>query len=179
MVWRWNPTINLVAPNDMENIWDRHVADSLQLVPLMPNHSTVAADLGSGGGFPGLVLAIATGCHFHLVESDARKASFLTEASRAVGAVTTVHAQRIESARLPPIGLITARALAPLTQLIALAEPHMGPNTVLLAPKGAKANSELIAAQERWRMKVRSISSKTDPRATIFHLSEIHRVDLS
>jgi len=132
-----------------------------------------AADLGSGGGFPGLVLAIATGWHFHLVESDARKASFLTEASRAAGAHTTIHPCRIEAAHLPPVGLITARALAPLTQLITLAKPHMGRDTVLLAPKGAKATAELITAQQRWRMRVSSEPSKTDPRATIFHLTEI------
>ena len=175
MVAKWTRTVNLIAPNDCDQLWDRHIADSLQLIPLMSQNLEDAADLGSGGGFPGLVLAVATGRHFHLVESDARKATFLKEASRTVGASTTIHQCRIEAAILPPVGVITARALAPLTQLIALALPHMGRHTVLLAPKGAKAADELTIARKHWRMMVRSVPSQTDPRATIFHLSEIEQ----
>ncbi len=111
---KWNPTIRLVSPPDLAAIWPRHIADSLQLLPLIPAGLDGAIDLGSGGGLPGLVLAIATGIHFDLVESDSRKAAFLSEAAIATRAPVTVHASRIEEVRLPRGGLVTARALAPL-----------------------------------------------------------------
>jgi len=176
LLLRWNRTINLISRKDEAVLWDRHIQDALQLLPFMPAGLTDAVDLGSGAGFPGLVLAIASGCHFHLIESDQRKAAFLREASRLVDAPTTVHAARIETVDLPPVGLVTARALAPLVDLIGLAMPFLAPGGVLLAPKGSNVAAELTAAQERWHMRVERASSTTNAAATILQITEVSRV---
>ena len=142
----WTRRINLVAPADIPHIRSRHIEDSLRLVPLIPPSATHAIDLGSGAGLPGLVLAIATGLPFHLVESDRRKAAFLREAARITQAPATIHNTRIEALDLPPAPLLTARALAPLPALLALATPHLAPGGTMLFPKGARAAEEIAAA---------------------------------
>ncbi len=121
LVARWSEKINLVSRHDLPVLWQRHVEDSLALLPLISDGTDRAIDLGSGAGFPGLVLAIATGIPFTLIESDARKAAFLTEAARQTAAPVVVLNQRIEAADTPPAPLLTARALAPLDKLLALA----------------------------------------------------------
>lgn len=176
LLTRWNRTINLVSRNDIADVWNRHIEDVLQLVPLLPPNLTDAIDLGSGAGLPGLVLAIATNCHFHLIESDQRKAAFLGEATRITGAQTTVHACRIETATIPRVRLVTARALAPLSTLIELALPFLDQDGSLLAPKGQTAEAELTAAQTRWHMRVERIASVTSPAATILKITEVSRV---
>ncbi len=143
----WTRRINLVSANDRPHIWGRHVQDSLRLLPLIPPGIDRAIDLGSGAGLPGLVVAIATGLHVHLVESDRRKAAFLAEASRRTCARTTVHACRIEALDLPPAPLVMARALAPLPELLRLALPCLAPGGTLLFPKGEKAGQEIDAAR--------------------------------
>lgn len=175
LLLRWTGRINLIAAADRPRLWERHIADSLQLVPLLPPVAR-AIDLGSGGGFPGLVLAIATGIAFDLVEADQRKAAFLREAARATAAPVTVHAARIESLRLAPAGLVTARALAPLPRLLGWAAPLLAPGGILLLPKGAGAADELTAARAEWHMTARAVPSRTDPAATILHLSDLRRV---
>ena len=176
MVRQWNRTINLIARGDEPLIWERHVRDSLNLLPHLPLGFTRAIDLGSGGGFPGLVLAIATGRPFALVESDQRKAAFLREAARATHAPATVHAVRAEASGLTPAPLITARALAPLTTLLAWAEPLLLPDGACVFPKGRTAEQELTAAQTQWHMRVEQWPSALDPFARILRLSEISRV---
>src|SRR3954452_24024724 len=109
---RWTRRISLISRRDEGQIWERHVLDSLRLAPLIPPGTGRAIDLGSGAGLPGLVLAVATGGAFDLVEADRRKAAFLLEAQRVTGAPVRVHAARIEQAGLEPAPLITARALA-------------------------------------------------------------------
>lgn len=146
----WTRRINLVSTADRDSIWHRHVEDSLRLLPLIPPATPRAIDLGSGGGLPGLVLAIVTGIPFDLVESDRRKAAFLREAARATAAPVQVHAVRIESCGLPPAPLVTARALAPLPALLDLAAPLLASGGVMLFPKGARAAEELAAARTRW-----------------------------
>lgn len=146
----WTRRINLVSSSDRDVIWTRHVQDSLRLLRLIPPGTARAIDLGSGGGLPGLVLAIASGIPFDLVESDRRKAAFLGEAARATAAPVRVHAVRIEGCGLPPAPLVTARALAPLAGLLDLAAPLLAPGGLLLFPKGARAAEELEAARERW-----------------------------
>jgi 16S rRNA (guanine527-N7)-methyltransferase len=180
LLLRWNRTINLIGRADEAYLWRRHVADSLQLMPLLApalsERPEFAVDLGSGGGLPGLVLAIATDIPFHLVESDARKAAFLREAARAVAAPVAVHTARVESVRLPPTPVITARALAPLAQLLAWAHPLLRLDGRCLFPKGRNAESELTAARAQWNMRVERTPSLTDPAATILQISEIRRV---
>ncbi|HYZ22782.1 MAG TPA: 16S rRNA (guanine(527)-N(7))-methyltransferase RsmG [Rhodopila sp.] len=161
---RWNARLNLVAPRDVPVLWERHIEDSLQLVPLMPKGVERAIDLGSGGGFPGLVLAIATGVRFELIEADQRKAAFLRTAVLETGAPAVVHACRIEAADVPPAPLVTARALAPLPRLLPLAAPLLAPGGVCLLLKGARVEEELAAAEADWRMDVERWPSRTPAR---------------
>ena len=147
----WTRRINLIAPADIPNIWTRHVQDSLRLLPHIPPGAATAIDLGSGAGLPGLILAIAANIHVHLVESDRRKAAFLQEAARQTAAPVTIHNTRIQSLAIAPAPLVTARALAPLRELLALAAPHLAPGGTMLFPKGAKAPQEIEAARAAWR----------------------------
>lgn len=168
----WNRKINLVAAAPEEVLWQRHVMDGWQLLPLLPDGPL--ADLGSGGGLPGLVLAMGRAQETHLVESDRRKAAFLMEAARALGLPhVQVHPQRIEAARLPPIQVVTARALAPLSELLPHAARILASGGVAVFPKGRTAEAELTAAAPHWFMQVERFASRTDAAATIFRLSEI------
>jgi 16S rRNA (guanine527-N7)-methyltransferase len=176
LLLRWNRTINLIARGDEPNVWDRHIADCLALLPLLPPDFARAIDLGSGAGLPGLVLAIATVRPFDLVEADRRKAAFLREAARATGAPATIHAARIETISLPPAPLITARAVAPLPTLLQWATRFLAPGGVCVFPKGRTAATELTAAAAQWHMHVDRFPSPTDPQATILRISEINRV---
>lgn len=169
----WQKTINLISSRDTAKVWTRHIADSLQLLPLIPPDTERAIDLGSGAGLPGLVLAIATGIAFDLVEADHRKAAFLREATRLTEAPATIHATRIEATFLPPARLITARALAPLATLLLWAAPLLAPDGVCLFPKGRTVEDELTAAAAKWQMQLHRTPSRTDPSATILRISEI------
>lgn len=172
---RWSERFNLVAEGDRDAIWTRHVADSLQLLPLVRDLAPPFVDLGSGAGFPGLVLAIASGQHVHLIEADHRKAAFLRQAARITAATVTVHARRIEAVTLPPASVVTARALAPLPKLLSLAQPFLKPDGVLLAFKGRNVKEELTAAQAHWNMRIAVTPSRTDPAASILQISDISR----
>lgn len=178
LLLRWNARINLVAERDTETIRSRHIADSLQLASLLPATPGPIADLGSGAGFPGLVLAVATGRETHLVESDRRKAAFLTEAAARLGlSHVRVHPTRIETATLPPLAAITARALAPLVVLLPHAARFLAPGGVAIFPKGRTAEAELTDALPHWHLQVERFASRTDPSATIFRLSELRGPD--
>lgn len=176
LLLRWNTRINLVADATPEAIRRRHIEDSLQLLSLLPAGQEPIGDLGSGGGFPGLVLALATGRPTHLVEADRRKAAFLTDAAGRLGLQRVqVHASRIETARLPPLAALTARALAPLPELLPHAARFLGPDGIAIFPKGRTAEAELTAALPGWTLQVERFASRTDPTATIFRLSDIRR----
>ncbi|MFC7542244.1 16S rRNA (guanine(527)-N(7))-methyltransferase RsmG [Siccirubricoccus deserti] len=144
LLLRWNAHINLVADRDAETVWRRHVLDSLQLLPLLPETEEPLVDIGAGAGFPGLMLAVATGRPTHLVESDRRKAAFLNEAARVLGLAGTVvvHASRIEVASLPQAAILTARALASLPDLLAHAHRLLKPGGVALFPKGRTVDQD-------------------------------------
>jgi 16S rRNA (guanine527-N7)-methyltransferase len=176
LVLTWNRTINLVGRADEAQLRRRHLEDSLALLPYLPTGFERAIDLGSGGGFPGLVLAIATGRPFDLVEADQRKAAFLREAARITEAPATVHAARIETVALPPAPLVTARALAPLPVLLGWAAPLLAPGGVCVFPKGRTAEQELTQAQLQWHMRIEQWSNPLAPDARILRLSEISRV---
>jgi 16S rRNA (guanine527-N7)-methyltransferase len=176
LLLRWNARINLVSAGSVETLWGRHFLDSLQLLPLLPPGTPRAIDLGSGAGFPGLVLSIASGVEFDLVESDQRKAAFLREVGRETGAQVRVHAVRIEAAEVAPAPLITARALAPLADLLRLTCPLLTPRGVALFPKGAKVEQELTDAAAAWNMRVERFPSQTDPAGVILRLSEVTSV---
>jgi 16S rRNA (guanine527-N7)-methyltransferase len=174
LLLRWNATLNLIAARDVSVVWQRHIADSLQLVPLMPSVER-AIDLGTGGGFPGLVLAIATGVHFDLVESDRRKASFLRTAVQETTAPATVHCCRIEDAAMAPASLLTARALAPLPRLLPLAARLLTEDGVCLLLKGAKVAEELAASQADWAMEVDRVASETSPDGVVLRVRGLRR----
>ncbi len=186
LVTQWSAKINLVSKNDLPHLWVRHVEDSLALVPYVPAGTESAIDLGSGAGFPGLVLAIAAGIPFTLIESDARKAAFLMEAARQTAAPVKVLNCRIEAAKTAPATLVTARALAPLDKLLPLAAPHLVPGGVCLFPKGRNVEEELAQARTLWRMDVEQYKSAAGDGACILKVSNIrhdgptttHRRDL-
>jgi 16S rRNA (guanine527-N7)-methyltransferase len=172
---KWQAAINLVGPRTLDEAWQRHILDSAQLRPLLPEETGRLVDLGSGAGLPGLVLAILGVQNVHLVESDQRKAAFLREAARATGASVTVHAGRIEE--LPPLqaDIVTARALAPLGRLLDLVENHLGSTTECYFLKGKKYEAELIATRKDWTIEARAFKSQTDPSGVILKLWGIRR----
>lgn len=172
----WNRRINLIARGDEAFIWERHILDSAQLAPLLPGAGGSLIDLGSGAGFPGLVLAVVTGWRTYLVEPDARKAAFLREVVRTVRADASVHIARAEALRLPPAAAVTARALAPLSVLLGLTAPLLAPDGVCLFPKGRQVADELTAARRDWHMHVECFPSRTSPTATLLRIREIRRV---
>ncbi|WP_428485182.1 16S rRNA (guanine(527)-N(7))-methyltransferase RsmG [Rhodopila sp.] len=173
LLLHWNATLNLIAARDAAVVWDRHITDSLQLVPLLPAGVTRGVDLGTGGGFPGLVLALATGIPFDLIEADRRKASFLRTAVLETGAPAFVHACRIEAADVAPASLVTARALAPLPRLLPLAARLLSVDGVCLFLKGAKADAELAEVRQRWRMTVTRFPSQTSADGVILRITEL------
>ena len=178
LVLRWNPRINLVSRSTVADIWHRHVADSAQLFRLTPAAPRRYVDVGTGGGFPGIVLAIlyrqtSPRTDTVLVEVDQRKGTFLREAIRVCGlASARVETQRAE--QLAPLGadLITARALAPLGELISLAYRHAAPGAVALFPKGRSWQYEVDAASVDWAFQLEAPGSRTDAEARILRLTE-------
>ncbi len=179
---RWQTVKNLVGPATLAEVWQRHVADALQLLTIAPE-ARRWLDLGSGAGIPGLILAIAgrgrSGFHVELVESNARKCAFLSETARLTGAPVTVHNARIEAVigRRSGIDIVCARALAPLTQLLAWSEPLLTSGTVGLFPKGRDAAAELTEAEDAWTFTRDLIPSRTDSQARIVRVTSLSRVD--
>lgn len=173
---KWQPKINLVGPATIPDLWRRHFLDSAQLFPLLPSGPTL--DLGSGAGFPGLVLAVMRGSGgdpIHLVESDGRKGAFLREAARLTKAPAIIHTSRIEALKPFEIGAITARALASVSVLLGLAEPFLRPGVQCLFLKGEKLEDELTEAGKDWKMTVNRIPSVSDPNGFILSLKEVRR----
>lgn len=175
LLFKWQARINLVGRGTVADVWRRHVLDSAQLAPLVPAAARTVVDLGSGAGFPGLVLAILGVGGVHLVESDARKCAFLREAARLTGATVTLHGARAEALAPLAADVVTARALAPLPVLLDLAEKFIQPHTICVFPKGRNAEQELTESQKTWMMTVSRIESLTDPQGTILKLEDISR----
>ncbi|WP_034491770.1 16S rRNA (guanine(527)-N(7))-methyltransferase RsmG [Afifella pfennigii] len=150
----WQATHNLIAPKTVPELWTRHVADSLQLLPLAPEGAKRWIDLGSGGGFPGMVVAIAaegTELQVTLVEANRKKAAFLRQAARLCAPSATIRAERIEAlGSASPYDIVSARALAPLPELFTLAAPLLAPDGIVLAMKGKEYVHEEAAAAHIW-----------------------------
>ena len=180
---KWNAHINLVAPSTLPQAWVRHVADGLQLLPLLRNAGVQQViDLGSGGGVPGLVLALADpGLDVHLVESTARKCAFLRQVAQQCGIDVKIHQQRIETLDADALGIgpdtaVTARALAPLPRLLALAAPMLEKGARAFLLKGRQAAEELQEARrEGWRFDSQMKSSVTDTEGKVLILQEVGR----
>jgi len=171
----WSTRINLVGRQTRIDPWRRHILDSAQLLPLIPETAKSLVDLGSGAGFPGLVLAILGVRGVALIEADSRKCAFLVEAARVTGARVKVHRTRIEAAPARPFDVVTARALAPLDRLIGLAQPFLAAHSLCLFLKGANAAAELTRARKGWTMSVSAIASRSDPRGVVLQLRDVAR----
>ncbi|HTI87907.1 MAG TPA: 16S rRNA (guanine(527)-N(7))-methyltransferase RsmG [Alphaproteobacteria bacterium] len=179
---KWNGAINLVGASTLADPWRRHFWDSAQLLPLLPSARSVVVDLGSGGGFPGLVLAIAAGdrTNVHLVESDRRKATFLREAARATATEVAVHSERAETPSKPvKADVITARALAPISVVLELAAAFAQPETQFLLLKGSQTHNELTEARKHWTMTVDVHPSRSDASGFMVQIKRAIRHDRS
>lgn len=177
----WQSKINLIGPSTIEDVWRRHVLDSLQLLPLMKSKTEAIADLGTGAGIPGLILALGGNLRAELYESNGKKVAFLREAIRQTKANALVHQIRLETledhlpARIPQY--VTARALAPLEKLLLWAEPLLKRGTAGLFHKGQDVDSEVNEATKVWKMgAIIRHASMTDSDGTILEVKEITRV---
>lgn len=182
LLLRWQKTKQLIGDNSIPTLWTRHIADSLQLLDLAPQ-AQVWADLGSGAGLPGLVIACALadrpGACIHLIESQSKKAAFLREAARTLKLPAIVHAERIESlldAWAEPVEVVAARALSPLSQLLAYAQPLLKRGAKGLFPKGQDIAAELTEAARCWYIQYTLVPSKTSPDSVIVVVSHAERL---
>lgn len=173
---KWNATINLVNAADLAYLWPRHIEDSLQLGSVAGPLPPRAIDLGSGAGFPGLILAIAFGIEVDLIEQDQRKAAFLREAVMLTGAQARVHATKIERLALPPAPLVVSRALAALPALLRLANPVLTEDRFCLFHKTRGAEAEITDAQRHWSMRIERFPSHTDPNGMILRISALRPI---
>lgn len=178
LVERWNPAINLISKSGVGDIWNRHLIDSAQLIRQMPTDGRLWCDLGSGGGFPGIVLAVLAKelypeANIVLVESDRRKSVFLSEAARLLQVAVSVKVQRIEDLEPQNVDVLTARALAPLSILCGYAYRHLNPAGVAIFPKGVAAEQEIEDARKQWQFDCSKVQSATDPDALVLALRDI------
>lgn len=178
----WQKRMNLVGPGSMRELWRRHFLDSAQLLPLVraagpERQNPLWLDLGSGAGFPGLVLAIMGAGEVHLVESNARKCAFLRQVIRDTGATAVVHNSRIEDLPDMKPDFITSRALAGVAKILELAQPFLGAHTEIWLHKGQHIEKELTRATISWIMQVEKHPSRSDPSGTILCLKGIQRVE--
>jgi 16S rRNA (guanine527-N7)-methyltransferase len=176
----WQKRINLIGPATAGVVWERHILDSLQLLPLLPKGTRIIAELGSGAGIPGLVVAIAADLEAHLYESNGKKAAFLREAARKTGTRAHVHMVRLETLRteqaLPTVDCVLARALAPLPLLLDYAEPFLARGAVGLFHKGQDIDVELTEATKYWKLNITKHASLCDSRGVILQVLEAIRV---
>lgn len=179
---KWQKKINLVGAGTLSDLWRRHMLDSAQLmapIRALKKEKPMILDLGSGAGFPGMVLAIMGAGEVHLVESDQRKCAFLSEVARETETALTIHGSRAEDLDplvIPgPVDIITARALAPLDRILDYAEPFLGAETVCLFLKGRRAREELTKAKKKWTMQVQNITSLSSPSGTVLRLDHLVR----
>ena len=178
---KWNKAINLVSAATLSEVWTRHFADSAQIFALAPENTLHWADLGSGAGFPGLVIAILAkekqpDLAVTLVESDHRKSAFLLTAVRELGLKADVIAERIEETENLDCDVLSARALAPLSKLLEFSGRHLADRGVALFPKGARWEEEVASARENWSFDLQVSPSRSDPSGVILKISGAKRV---
>jgi 16S rRNA (guanine527-N7)-methyltransferase len=171
----WNARHNLVSKTSLEEVWRRHIWDSAQLARFIPPNAKTLADLGSGAGFPGLVLALLLQGRVAvtLFEATGKKAEFLRTVADRLGLAAAVRNERIETAAAVPFDMVTARACAPLPKLLEYAQHLCGPGTVCLFLKGQNVGVELTEARKSWRMKVRQYPSLTHPFGAVLEIREL------
>ncbi len=180
MVRQWNPAINLVSRSSLTDLWGRHIHDSAQLFQFCPALAQSWVDVGSGGGFPGLVVSILArelrpDLRVTLVESDLRKATFLRQAVRTLHLSADVQSQRIEAIPGLQADVLSARALAPLEALLAIAERHLKPGGLAIFPKGERHAEEIAEARRAWDMDIEAHPSQSQPDAAILIIKRFER----
>jgi 16S rRNA (guanine527-N7)-methyltransferase len=178
---RWQKAINLIGRATLEDAWTRHILDSAQVAPLLPQGTKTLTDLGSGAGFPGLVLAaMCPELDVTLIESDARKGAYLGEAARRMGLakMPRIVIGRIEAVAPQQADVVTARALAPLGQLLAWAAPHRSAKAICLFHKGKGWQGELTEAGQDWEIEAQPFSSVTDRDAVLLRIDAYRAKDL-
>ena len=180
LLQKWNPAINLVAKSTISEALTRHFVDSAQIFDLTPPETHHWVDIGSGGGFPGLVVTIMAAdarpeMKTTLIESDLRKSTFLRTVIRETGIQAEVIAERIEKAPAQQADVLSARALASLNDLLGFAERHLSPKGLAVFPKGKTSVDEIDAALENWRFDLHKEISQTDPDAVILRIRNISR----
>lgn len=171
--------MNLIGPRELDDPWRRHALDSAQLAALVPDSARRIVDLGSGAGFPGLVLALvleSRGVGVDLIESNGRKAAFLEAAIRETGAPARVRCARIEARPVPPAPAVTARACAPLRKLLAWARPLVATGGRAIFPKGRRVDTELTDARREWIFAHDRHRSLSDPGGAILTVEAFERV---
>lgn len=178
---KWNPRINLVSKSTIDDLWTRHILDSAQIFEIPRGSIRRWVDLGSGGGFPGLVVAVLARelqqqFEIMLVESDARKCAFLSSVARELDLKVQIKNDRIENLNSLDADIVSARALADLTSLLDLSERHLAQGATLLLMKGKKWRSELEMAQSKWNFDCQIVKSKTSEGSVILCVSGVRRV---
>ena len=175
---RWRGKTNLIAESTFPSVWTRHIADSAQLLALAPDAKRWV-DMGSGAGFPGLVIAIqladVPGAVVHCIESDGRKCAFLREAARATGAAAQIHSLRVEAIApesLGPVDAVTARAFAPLWLTLKLARPWMERGAIAVFPRGESAREQVAALPEARAYAIETMPSVVTPKAAILRIRQ-------
>ncbi len=176
----WNRRVNLVSKDSLNDIWRRHIADSAQLRDVIPAYEGALIDVGSGAGFPGMVLAIMGMADIHLIEASAKKCVFLHEAARITGSQVTIHNFRLGDgaaslAALPEAVIVTARAVSPLAKLLDIVSPIVYDRTCCIFSKGIQAVDELKIARESWQFDVQQVPSKVEPGGVILKINHIRR----
>lgn len=169
----WQRRINLVGASTLADPWRRHILDSQQLVPLLPAGAPAVTDLGSGAGFPGLVIAILTPARVTLVEADQRKAAFLAAAARVSETNVAIACQRMETLAVVSADVVTARACAPLPRLLPVVARILRPGGLTLLLKGQSGRLELTQTEKHWKMRSSVIASQSDPGGVILQLQDI------
>ncbi|MCB1378718.1 MAG: 16S rRNA (guanine(527)-N(7))-methyltransferase RsmG [Alphaproteobacteria bacterium] len=176
----WQRRVNLIGPSTVDQIWSRHILDAAQLLPLLPAGTSRIADLGTGAGIPGLILALLGPYDVYLYESNGKKVAFLREAIRVTGARATVMQMRLEAltaaTALPDVDVVVSRALAPLDRLLSYASVFLGRGAIGLFHKGQDVDSELTEATKYWRINLIKHLSVTDSRGVILEVREAVRV---
>lgn len=175
LLTKWQARINLISSKTLPEIWHRHILDSAQLVLHLPRKPSVILDMGSGAGLPGVILAIVTDHQLHLAESDSRKVSFMRTALRETGTQAVLHEMRIEQLPVIKPDIITARALAPLNQLMALCNAQHHEKLEYLFLKGRDAKQELTALASCPKLEADCLPSLTDKEASIIHIKSFNR----
>ncbi len=178
---KWNPKINLVSRRSLEDLWVRHIVDSVQVFKTAPAGCKTWLDIGSGGGFPGVVAAIVAAdespeTQFTLIESDQRKCAFLRNAARECDIALNVISKRIEQVEPQNADVLSARALAELSDLMQFAEQHLAHNGVALFPKGENWKKEVDKSKGEWHFDMDPVKSLTEPNAFILKIRGIVRV---